>query len=67
MSKFKFESTITLGTLVTLFSLFLSLGTIWIRIETVLAKHEVRIENLERVTGIRSAQHQYEPSRKPGS
>lgn len=62
----KYESTITLGTLLTITSILISIGTIWIRMETLLAKHEVRIENLEQKVGLRSAQT-YEPSRKPGS
>lgn len=52
----KYESTITLGTLLTLLSIFVSVGGIW-----------VRIENLEHKVGLRSANQTYESSRKPGS
>lgn len=74
MGKIKYESTITLGTIIQMTVIIGSLISAWHKMDKVLVDHEARLKGLERsVYGYNHSTQtpiptkQYEPLRKPGS
>lgn len=74
MGKIKYESTVTLGSVIQIIIILGSLISAWHKMDKVLVDHEARLKGLERsVYGYNHSTQppvpdkQYEPVRKPGS